>query len=300
MFDVVGVGANSIDQVYRLPEWPTLHGPSAKLRILGHLTSPGGQTATALATCAAMGLGTKYIGTFGADEGGRLVRAELTRRGVDLADAVECDGPNPCAVILVDARTGERIVLWDRDERLRLKPDDIRADSLTQTRLLHVDDVDAEAAIAAAALARLAGIPVTSDIEQVTALTAALVAAVDIPIFAEPVPAALTGEADIARALRVIRKGHSGLLCVTLGSRGAMLLEGDVLHQVPGLEVAVVDTTGAGDVFRGAFIYALLRGDTPAGILRFANTAAALSCTKLGAIGGIPTLAEVEAVLPST
>jgi sugar/nucleoside kinase (ribokinase family) len=197
-------------------------------------------------------------------------------------------------VILLDERTGERIVLWDRDDRLRLKPDDVRADSLTPTRLLHVDDVDAEAAIAAAALARLAGIPVTSDIEQVTPLTAVLVAAVDVPIFAESVPAALTGEADMERALRAIRKGHSGLLCVTLGSRGAMLLEGDVLHRVSGLEVSVADTTGAGDVFRGAFIHALLRGDAPAGILRFANTAAALSCTKVGAIAGIPTLAEVE------
>ena len=85
------------------------------------------------------------------------------------------------------------------------------------------------------------------------------------------------------------------MLCVTLGARGAMLLEGDRLHHVPGLPVEVVDTTGAGDVFRGAFITALLRGDSPADILRFANAAAALSCTRLGAIDGIPAIEEVLA-----
>jgi sugar/nucleoside kinase (ribokinase family) len=74
-----------------------------------------------------------------------------------------------------------------------------------------------------------------------------------------------------------------------------MLLEGDRLHHVLGLPVEVVDTTGAGDVFRGAFIAALLRGDSPAGILRFANAAAALSCTRLGAIDGIPAMEEVLA-----
>jgi sugar/nucleoside kinase (ribokinase family) len=163
-------------------------------------------------------------------------------------------------------------------------------------RLLHVDDVDEEAAIAAAGVARAAGIPVTSDLDRVGTRTEALVAAVTIPIFAEQVPAALTGEGDVERALRKLRRTHSGLLCVTLGSRGAMLLDGDQLHHVPAPRVDAVDATGAGDVFRGGFIYALLRGDTPPDILRFANAAAAASCTRQGAMDSVPTLADVEAL----
>ena len=108
------------------------------------------------------------------------------------------------------------------------------------------------------------------------------------------VPQALTGEADVERALRALRRHHDGLLCVTRGARGAVLLDGDDLHQVQACVVDVVDTTGAGDVFRGAFIYALLNGDAPADILRFANAAAAISCTREGAIGSVPTLKEVR------
>jgi sugar/nucleoside kinase (ribokinase family) len=86
------------------------------------------------------------------------------------------------------------------------------------------------------------------------------------------------------------------MVCVTLGRRGAMMLAGDRIYRVSGVPVDVVDSTGAGDVFRGAFIAALLRGDGPQDILRFANLAAALSCTRSGAIGGIPALGEIQAL----
>jgi len=120
---------------------------------------------------------------------------------------------------------------------------------------------------------------------------------VTVPILAEHVPAALTGEDDIPRALRALRRDHHTMIVVTLGTRGAMLLEGDVVHHVPAFEVDAVDTTGAGDVFRGAFIYAMLRGDGPLELLRFASAAAAVSCTREGAMDGVPTLGEVERVL---
>jgi sugar/nucleoside kinase (ribokinase family) len=171
---------------------------------------------------------------------------------------------------------------------------------LSAARLLHVDDVDPEASVRAASIARKAGIPVTSDIERVTASTAALIASVTVPIFAEHVLEPLTGERDFERALRKLRTEHDGMLCVTLGSRGAMLLDDDRLYYEPAVPVAVVDTTGAGDVFRAAFIYGLLRGDRPADILRLANAAAAISCTRLGAISGVPTLEEIAAITTTT
>jgi ABC-type dipeptide/oligopeptide/nickel transport system permease component len=81
---------------------------------------------------------------------------------------------------------------------------------------------------------------------------------------------------------------------MNLQGLGTLLLEGETLHEVPGHVIDVVDTTGAGDVFRGAFIYALLRGDAPAAILRFANAAAAMSCTREGAMASVPRLGDVE------
>jgi len=297
LFDVIGVGANSVDLVYRLPAYPAPDGPLAKLRISGHERSPGGQTATALATCAALGLRAAYAGVLSKDHNGDFLHAALGRRGIDLRHVVRHDAPNAFAVILVAEEAGERIVLWDRDSRLLLAQGEIPADTIRSARILHVDDVDVEAAIAAAGIARAAGVPSTSDIEAVRERTDALVDAVSIPIFAEHVPPALTREQDLERALRALRRRHDGLLCVTLGPRGASLLDGDRFVHQAAFDVHAVDTTGAGDVFRGAFIYSRLRGDDAAATLRFANAAAALSCTRRGAVASVPSLADVEAFL---
>ena len=141
---------------------------------------------------------------------------------------------------------------------------------------------------------------VTTDIDQVGAATSALISAATFPILAERIPQALTGEDDPARALRAMRGRHRGMLCVTLGAKGSMLLVEDTLYQAPSFRVEAVDTTGAGDVFRGALIFSLLRGDPPETMLRFANAAAAVSCTREGAIAGVPTLEEINRLLGPT
>jgi sugar/nucleoside kinase (ribokinase family) len=294
---VVGVGANSVDYVYRLPASPQSDSPTAKMRISSHAVSCGGQMATALSACAALGLRPAYVGAIGDDDNGRRIRRELAGRGIDLTHLVTRSGTNQFAVITVDESTGERIVLWDRDDRLMLQPAEVPASLIAAARLVHVDDVDEAAAIRAATLAREAGVPATSDLDRVTDRTGELVSAVSIPIFAEHVLPAITGEADHERALRKLRQTHAGMLCVTLGSRGSMMLAGDRLYYEPGVAIAAVDTTGAGDAFRAAFIYALLNGKPPDDLLQFANAAAALSCTRPGALDSVPTLAEVDRFL---
>jgi len=111
------------------------------------------------------------------------------------------------------------------------------------------------------------------------------------------VPSALTGIHDPVDALRALRRENDGILCVTLGIAGAVALDGDRLLRMPAFAVEAVDTTGAGDVFRGAFIYAYLEGWTLEAALRFANAAAAVSCTRLGAIASVPSKAEAERFL---
>lgn len=291
---IVGVGANSIDFVYRLPAYPAPDSTFAKLPITDHLISCGGQVTTALATCAAMGLRTSYIGTIGSDRNGDRMRDELKRRGIDSTHAIPREASNPFAVILLDDRRGERIVLWRRDPEIALKRGEVDREAIASAELVHVDDVDLEASVEAANLARASGKPVTSDIERTTEEVRALVDAVTIPIFAEHVPAALTGEADLPRAMERLRRPHHTMMCVTTGARGALLLAKDEIVREPGIPVRTVDTTGAGDIFRGAFIYALLRGDTPHDIVRFANAVAALSCTRIGAMSSIPSLAEIQ------
>ena len=298
-WDVAGVGCNSVDHVYRLPASPKADSPTAKLRISSHSTMCGGQMATAMAACAGFGLKTAYLGAVGNDHNGRLIRAELDERGVDVSHLLTRECANRFAVITVDETTGERIVLWDRDERLNLEAREIDARVIESARVIHVDDEDQDAAIVAATLARRAGVPCTSDIDRVTDRTRDLVAAVSVPIFAQHVLPAITGESDVERALRVVRRSHGGMLCATIGARGAVLLVGDDCIAEPGFAVRAVDTTGAGDIFRAAFIHSLLKNDSPREMLRFANAAAALACTRAGAMAGVPSMADVQKLMIS-
>ena len=294
MVDVLGVGASSIDFVYELPATPIPDSPTAKLRISRHVMSPGGQTATTLCTCASLGLRTKYIGTIGNDANGIRLREALDARGVDVSSALVRDAASPYAVILIDEHHGERIVLWDRSPALALRSEDVPEAVLREARVVHVDDVDPETALTVAARARAAGAIVTSDIERVTPHTRDFIEAVTVAIFDEHIMEALAPGQSVEVALRSLRARHDQMLCATQGRRGATLLAGDQVYTAPGYAVATIDTTGAGDVFRGGFIAALLRGDTPQDILRWANAAAAVSCTRLGAIGGVPTADEIE------
>ncbi len=297
VFDVIGLGANSIDHVAVLPAMPEPRGERAKMRLVSHVESGGGQVLTAMATCAALGLRARYVGAVGDDEHGRRVRALMTERGLDTSGLVVREGSaNQFAIVLLDG-TGERIVLWSRDERLADQRLTISPETLRATRLVHLDDVDPESSLEAAAAARALGLPVTSDIDRTTPEAQLLVDRVTIPILAEHVPAAMTGRHDPAEALPLLHQPHHEMVVVTLGECGSMAFDGRTLHHEGGFTVNAVDTTGSGDVFRGAFIYGRLRGWPVSRLLRFANAAAAVACTRLGALAGVPSRPEIDAML---
>jgi len=295
VFDVIGVGTNSVDEVLITGENLLDVLSAGKGRVQARYVFSGGQTATTMCACAAFGLKTGYVGAFGSDAWGGTVRRDLEERGVATSHSTVVDKPNRTAVIVVDA-TGNRTVLWHRSEGLSLKPHELDASAL-QARLVHIDDDDPELALRAAALARTAGTPVTSDLEHLNDSTEQLIASTTYPILNEHLAAALTGEHDPERALRRLRHLNPGLICVTLEARGAAALEGDRFHMSAAMPVTVVDNTGAGDIFRGAFIYGILQKWAIPDMLRFANAAAGLSCTRLGAIASVPTHDEARRLL---
>jgi sulfofructose kinase len=296
-WDVIGIGENSVDSVSILPGYPQPTGPSAKMRIRERHILCGGQMATAMCACASLGLRAKYVGVTGTDDNGRRIRAELQKRNVDISSLVIRDVENRFAVILVDENTGDRMVLWDRDDQLRLRESELPVEALGHTKVVHVDDVDDEVAVRAARLARDAGAIVTSDIDRLTPRTEELAATVTHAIFAQHVPVHLTGLHDVEASLRKLRKTLDNVLVVTMGEQGSSALVGDRFYHEPAFMVHAVDTTGAGDVFRGGFIYALVNGQPMDQALRTANAAAAVSCTRLGALNGVPTLAEVRELM---
>ena len=295
LFDVVGFGESSVDFVHVLPELP--RAGAAKLPIASHYSACGGQIATTLSGCAALGLKTTYLGVVGNDDNGQRIRRELREQNVDLSRLVTRAARSRYAVILVEQGTGDRVVLSARDPRLDLAPDEIRRDLVPAARVVHVDATDEAASVVIARLARARGTVVTCDVDTATIRTRELLSHATIPILANGVPQALTGITDVEGALRAMRSTHEGTIVVTLGERGSAALEGSRFVESPGVEVAAVDTTGAGDIFRAGFIYGHLQEWPLDRALRFANAAAAVSCTRRGAMAGAPSLGEVLALI---
>ena len=292
MLDVIGVGTNSVDDVLQLPIEMSAIPAGGKVRAADRRFMCGGQTATVTTACAALGLRAGYVGAFGSDDQGRLIRNALKSAKVDVRGSIDCDAPNRGAAILVDPH-GNRTVFWHRSEHLNIPFRRLQASAL-QAIVVHVDDDDPELALHAVNLARSRGAIITSDLEHASAHAETLIASVTFPIFEQTLPARLTGEDDPERALRKLRRLNDGVLVMTRSEQGSVALDGDTFHVAPAFKVTVVDGTGAGDVFRAGFIYALLKKWAVPDMLRFANAAAALSCTKLGAMPSVPTLAEVE------
>ncbi len=292
--DVIGLGENSIDRVLIVPRLPGAPDAPSKMRVDEALRSCGGQVATTLAACAALGLRASYAGAIGDDEDGRLVRETLVTRGVNVTHLHVASAATRSATILVEAGTGERTVLWNRDARLSITAAQVDAIDVASARVIHVDDTDIAASIRLARAARRAGRMVTTDIDASEHDVRELLTLATHPILSEHGLASLTGEHDPERGLRALRERCDGVLCVTLGARGAMALDGDILVTSPGVPVTAIDTTGAGDVFRAGFIRALLEGHSLSEILHFANAAAAISCTRVGAIDSVPMLDQVQ------
>jgi sulfofructose kinase len=295
-FDVVGVGLNATDTLILAPHFPAYAG---KMPFVRELVSPGGQVATALVTCAKLGLTTKYIGTVGNDERGRIQLESLRETAINLDDVeVRENCPNQTAYILIDQSTGERTILWRRDDCLRLDPARITPEKIAGARLLHIDGHDTAAVARAAEIARQNRIPVTVDVDTIYPGFDRVLPNVDYLVASSEFPSRWTGEQDPFRALELIQEEYRmRVAAMTLGEFGALArVEGRFLYS-PGFVVNCVDTTGAGDVFHGAFCYAVFESMPMRETLEFSNAMGALNCTALGARGGIATFERARELI---
>jgi sugar/nucleoside kinase (ribokinase family) len=295
LVDVAGIGLNATDTLIHLPHFPNF---DSKLRYYSKEVLGGGQTATAMIACRRWGLRARYVGAVGDDTAGDFQEREMRREGVEAHWLRRRGVSSQDAYILVDSTTGERTILWNRDDSLAVRPDELRPEWFTRARLVHVDGHDTAAAAAAAGWARAAGIPVTADVDNLYSGIEKLLANVDYLISSEEFPARMTGTEDLPEALVALRRVHGcRVVGATLGKRGVLAWDGRQFHYHPAFQVVTRDTTGAGDVFHGAFAFALVRGYALPRALEFSCAAAALNCTAPGARGGIRPVAEIEALV---
>jgi sulfofructose kinase len=293
-FDAVGFGLNAVDHLIVVPEYPAF---DTKVRFTEYEKSAGGQTASAMVSLQRLGLKTAYAGRFGSDAEGRFGLSSLEYEGVNLEFAEMIDGAdNQIAFIIIDARSGERTIIWDRDERLSYRPDEAPVELATRGRVLHLDAHDPPACAVMALAARDAGAIVTADIDNIYQELPELLPLIDVLITSREFPHRLTGISDERASLVEIKARYGcAIVGVTMGARGALIYsEGECIESpafnVPG---GCRDTTGAGDAFHGGFIYGMLSGNDLDTCMKFGNAVAALKCRSLGGRAALPTADEL-------
>lgn len=288
-FDAVGFGLNAVDHLIVVPEYPAF---DTKVRLLEHKQTSGGQAATTMTALQRLGLKTAYAGRFGSDVEGQFGFASLKSEGVNTEFAEVIEGArNQVAFIIVDSRSGERTIIWDRDERLSYRAHEAPIKLPARGRVLHLDAHDPPACARMARAARAEGAIVTADIDNMYEGFPELLPLIDVLIGSREFPHRLTGIPDQRAALVEVKSRYGcGIVGLTKGKEGAVLYcDGQFIESrafaVPG---GCRDTTGSGDAFHGGFLYGLLSGKDVETSLKFANAVAALKCRELGARTALP------------
>jgi sulfofructose kinase len=293
-FDCVGFGLNAVDHLIVVPHYPDF---DTKLRFQEYEKSAGGQTASAMVALQRLGMRTAYAGRFGSDEDGRFGLLSLEYEGINL-DYVETiqGADNQIAFIIIDERSGERTIIWDRDERLSYRIDEAPIELASRGRVLHLDAHDPPSCAAMARAARAAGTVVTADIDNIYAGLPELLPLIDVLITSSEFPHRLTGIKDLRASLIEIQSRYGcAIVGATLGARGAIVYCDGQFIESPSFEVpgGCRDTTGAGDAFHAGFIYGILQDQDLEACMKLGNAVAALKCRALGGRATLPTADEL-------
>lgn len=294
-FDVVGFGTNAVDFLIQVPEYPEFN---SKVELTDYVQAAGGEVATTTVGLRRLGLKTAYAGRFGADKEGDFGMQSLRDEGVDLRFAEQIAvARTQIAFIVIDNRSGERTVIWQRDKLLAYDGSDAPVEAARLGKVLHFTPHDTNACLAMARAAKESGTIVSIDIDNIFDGVDALLPEVDIMIASAEFPKKLLGIEDLKEALlEMNRRFGSSIVGVTLGEAGSLLLCGETFIETNGFAVpgGCRDTTGAGDAYRVGLLYGLLNGSSIEESARMANAVAALKCRAIGARTALPDRAELD------
>jgi ribokinase len=292
---IVGLGLAALDILVRASDLPTWEC-GVRLSALG--IDGGGPVATALVAAQRLGVQTGYIGTCGSDRLGRIKRETLSEHGVDISHIVHRPGTEESAILVcVHEATGERIFSGaSHPDFQSLKVEEVDPAYITSAEFLHLDGCHAEAALAAARWMRQAGKQVMLDgaatSGPISSQMRLLVTASDVLICGSGFGPALTGKTNLQEAGEAILQMGPRIVVQTEGSAGSYTSTLEESFHTPAFQVEVLDTTGAGDVFHGAYLVGLLHGWNLRTIASFSTAVAGLKCSRLGGRQGIPTFEQ--------
>jgi sugar/nucleoside kinase (ribokinase family) len=296
MVKVIGIGLALLDYLLRVPDLHTVH---RGCRLLDFKMQGGGLISTALVAVARLGGKAELWTVLGQDHHGQLIEEELLQEGVALSQTIYlADHPNAFNFVLVDGLTGERVFLSPGTARKlsqfepETDPDWSRIDSAGS---LLVSRACRSRVLKGLLRAREKGVPTCIDTSRIAG-NEELLELIDYLVVPRHAALEVAGTPG-PEALKALSRYGARMVVVTLGPYGAIYLANGEVEEVPAFEVEAVDTTGAGDVFHGAFAYGLARGWSPRQLMLFSSAVAALKCTQLGGRTGIPNLAQTERFL---
>ncbi len=290
---VLGLGQCSLDYVALVDDFPA---EDTKEEVLDFTVQGGGPVATALVTLSRLGRKTAMLGRVSDDLAGREIRQGLKKEGVDTRRLLERPGgASQQACIMVNRKTGSRTICWQRPTVPPLSARDVEASYFKGAAFLMLDGLMMEASYRAAEIAAKRGVPVMLDAGRMRPGMLKLASLCDYVVCAGQFVSDL--KLSIKDAFKKLAVGRTRAVTATFGDKGSFTYhEGKVFLQ-KAFKVRAIDTTGAGDVFHGAYAYGLLQGWELKRTVEFASAAAAIKCRKLGGRAGIPGVAEVQRFL---
>ncbi|MBS0532116.1 MAG: sugar kinase [Proteobacteria bacterium] len=291
---VICLGLSALDQIWRVDR--LMSGESEKIRSFDYATLGGGMAANAAVAVARLGGSAAFWGRGGDDAAGHEMRAALAAEGIDVENfRLFADGRSSVSGVIVDL-TGERQIVNFRGH-FPEQADWLQLDEIARASAVLADPRWPDGAVALFNRARAQGIPAILDGDVAdAAIFERLLPLTDHAVFSEPALAAFTGSADDAE-LAKLKRFNCRVVAVTRGHHGVSWVENGTLHRQAAYPVGVVDTTGAGDVFHGAYAFALGAGLATADAMSFAAATAALKCKHAGGRAGIPTIPDTLAFM---
>ena len=288
--EIIGIGLAVLDHLMIVPEFPGREGviPSLQYEVQG-----GGMVATALVTAQRLGASTELWGRLGDDDTGHAVVKELRGYNVNTSQMhMVSEGKTGVCFVMVRADNGQRTFVVHPQKNLYVDLNQLNLDRIRKAKMLLIDASWIEAAQKGAHFAKSHGIPVVADVHEPSQPCMELLSLADYAIVPRQLADFFGGGGEYADALHALRSKGVKIPIITLGEEGCTYLYQEKMFKVPAYKVRVVDTTGAGDSFHGAFCFGLSRGFGVPESIGLASAVAALSCTKLGGRGGIPTYEE--------
>ena len=290
--NIIGVGTPVSDHIAKVAAFPQT---GESVRMIAESFQFGGKTASAVAAAARLGESCAMIGPVGGDPEGRANIADLKRHNVDTSHIiVDNMSPTGTSIVICDDATGSRTIFASNRNTRRPQPGDLDEAFIKGAKILLIDKPD-DASKLAAKWMREAGGKVVYGGDRLLEGSAEMLAYIDVLIASDYYMTGMFGNGTdpLEAAGQLLAQGPEAVI-ITLGSKGCVGVSGEGAFALPAYRIEPVDTTGAGDVFHGAFAYARLRGMSVWESARFSSAASAIKCLAIGGRAGMPTAAMVE------